>query len=92
MTSISTEDLSCVAIIVGPHAPDLEQYAAEQLGAYLNQLFGITTQPSTEIPPNANLLFFVGTADSIPLVKEAMAGQLHSSMTAQTIVLRRTQC
>jgi len=57
-----------VAVQVGPKAPNLEQYAAEELCGYLKKLYGIQTRPDEDNSADAEMVFLVGSPKSNPAV------------------------
>src|SRR6266516_8094361 len=58
-----------VAVIVGNNAPELENFAASELCGYLDKLFGVRVQPTTNLPGSADAIFLLGSPASNPLIK-----------------------
>jgi len=58
-----------VAVIVGNNAPELENFAASELCRYLDKLFGVRVQPTTDPPGSADAIFLLGSPASNPLIK-----------------------
>ncbi|MGI8964575.1 MAG: alpha-glucuronidase family glycosyl hydrolase [Limisphaerales bacterium] len=57
-----------VTVVMGPNAPELEQFAARELCGYLEKLFGIQVKPTTTIPSAANEIFLIGNPETNPLI------------------------
>lgn len=58
-----------VAVIVGNNAPELEKFAASELSGYLEKLFGIEAQPTTDPAGTVDAIFLIGSPASNPLIK-----------------------
>jgi hypothetical protein len=58
-----------VAVIVGNNAPELEKFAASELSGYLEKLFGIEAQPTTDPAVAVDAIFLIGSPASNPLIK-----------------------
>ena len=59
-----------VAVVTGPNAPELDRFAASELCAYLEKLFGLHVQPTTWIPAATRHVFLVGNPTTNPLVEK----------------------
>jgi len=77
-----------VAVVVGPSAPPLECFAAEELCGYLEKLFGLQARPTTSAAAAADLLFIVGSPETNPAVKRAPARRPFPKVSDLGIVLR----
>jgi hypothetical protein len=73
-----------VAVVTGPAAPELDRFAASELCAYLEKLFGVRVQPTTSIPPTARDVFLIGNPTTNPHLKD----QSFPEVSDQGIVLR----
>jgi hypothetical protein len=80
-----------VAVVVGRAAPELERYAASELCGYLEKLFAIQTQTTTNIRASAEELFLIGSPATNAAVKQATVRQPFPKVSDQGIVLRRTE-
>jgi len=80
-----------VTVNVGSSAPELERFAATELCGYLDRLFGIQTRPSTSVPGNSQGLFLIGSPETNPTIKQAMARNPFPKVSDQGIVLQREQ-
>ena len=47
---------SQVAVVIGPQADELERQAAQELCRYLDKLFGVKVQPTTELPQSGETI------------------------------------
>jgi hypothetical protein len=79
-----------VGIVVGPDAPKLEQFAADEVAARFKQLFHAEATVIGKIPTGVDHLILVGSPATNPSVKEAMGdrwpkltGQGHIVQTAK---------
>ena len=88
---MANENVSRPGVVIGPQAPELERYAADQLCAYLAKLFKVQVQPTTKIPSEADVLFLIGNRDSNPLVKQATSTPAFPKLSDQGIILRRAR-
>ena len=57
-----------VAVVTGPEAPELDRFAASELCAYLEKLFGLRVHPTTSIPATARDVFLIGNPATNPLL------------------------
>ena len=80
-----------VGVVVGTSAPQLEQYAADQLCYYLNKLFRIRTRPTAIIPTASEALFIIGSPTTNDAIKLATAQRSFPEVNDQGIVLRRAE-
>lgn len=77
-----------VHVVIGPDAPRLEKFAAKELGAQVQQLFGAQVNVSTQLPAEAaDYLILVGSPQTNPSVK-AFAGANWPKLTDQGHLLR----
>src|SRR5262245_37496629 len=77
-----------LAVIIGPAASELEQYAADQLCAYLAKLYGIKARPVTSAPL-ADVAMLVGSPESNPLIARALGKTSWPKVSDQGLVLKR---
>ncbi len=82
---------SDVAVVVGSKADKLERHAADELCGYLNKLYGIKTQPSTEVPESAETMLLLGSPQTNPAVAKALGRNGWPKISDQGIVLRRAE-
>jgi Glycosyl hydrolase family 67 N-terminus len=80
-----------VSVIVGAAAPELEQFAASELCAYLEKLFGIRTQPTHSLSTSAKTFILVGGPETNGAIAQAAARKPFPNVTDQGIVLQRTR-
>ena len=66
------DDRPQIGVVIGPDAPQLEQFAADQLCDYLGRLFNIQVQPTSSLPASAGTGLLVGTPETNPAVAEAL--------------------
>ncbi|HYV27171.1 MAG TPA: hypothetical protein VFA77_06535, partial [Candidatus Eisenbacteria bacterium] len=76
-----------IAVVAGPNAPELEQFAARELCTYLEKLFGIETTPSKVVPSLATDIFLIGNPETNPLV----ARKDFPRVSDQGVVLKRVK-
>ena len=69
----SSAQTARVGVVIGSDAPELERYAAAQLCAYLDLLFGIDARPTSQTPTDAEALFLVGSLATHPLAAQTAA-------------------
>lgn len=86
---VAAEETRQVSVVVGPGAEDLESFAAGELCGYLQQLFGIDTQPETAAPKSADTILLVGSPDTNPALAAALGDDAWPELTEQGIVLKR---
>ena len=87
-----TSNNTRVAAIVSENAPELERFAAEQLCAYLEKLFGIQTRPASNVSAEAEVLFLVGSLNIDVTGQETTEGSPFPPISEQGFILRRIQC
>ncbi len=80
-----------VCVVIGEAAPELERFAAEELCAYLQKLFGVRAGPTTTVSPGAQALVLIGSPGTNPVVKRATAQKPFPPVSDQGLVLRRLQ-
>jgi hypothetical protein len=80
-----------VAVVVGSKVDKLERYAADELCGYLNKLYGIKTQPRTEVPESAETMFLLGSPQTNPAVAKALGEDGWPKLSDQGIVVKRAQ-
>jgi len=78
-------------VVIGPHSPPLERFAAGELCTYLRKLFGVQVSPSQQASPGTEVVFFIGSPKTNPAVARALAGNPFPSVSDQGIVLRRVK-
>jgi hypothetical protein len=78
-----------VAVVVGQDAPQLERFAADEVCRYLDLLFGLGCQPTTSAPSECEALILVGSPDTTPPIRQAVADAPFPSLTDQGILLGR---
>jgi hypothetical protein len=61
-----------LTIVVGPQAPPLERFAAQELASQARELFGAESLIATEIPANKDALVLIGSPTTNPAVEQAM--------------------
>ncbi len=76
-----------VAVVVGPDAPKLERFAADELAAQFKQLFDAKVTVSDKIPVGVDHLVLVGSPRTNPAVGKAV-GDKWPKLTDQGHVLR----
>ncbi len=80
-----------VCVVIGSEADPLERYAADELCGYFDQLFGIKTQPVTEIPESSKAVLLVGNPKSNSLVAKALSKKEWPKLSDQGLFLKRTE-
>jgi len=80
-----------VDVVLGPAAPELERFAADELCEYLVKLFGIHSFPKRNLSPDGTTVFLIGRPETNPKVKQALTKSPFPQVTDQGIVLRRTE-
>ncbi len=60
----SAATIGSIEVVVGAQAPQLEQYAGQQLGDYLQKLFQATVRVSTVSSGKSEVLFLVGNPEN----------------------------
>ncbi len=83
------DDGNNLGIVVGPDAPRLEQFAADQLGDYLGKLFGLEVRPTSGLPASTGIGLLVGTPETNPAVAKALGVGGWPKLSDQGIVLKR---
>ena len=77
-----------LGVVLGPDAPKLEQFAADQLCDYLGTLFDMQVQPTSSLSTTAGIGLLVGTPETNPAVAEALGVSGWPKISAQGIVLK----
>lgn len=80
-----------VAVVVGSKVGKLERYAADELCGYLNKLYGIKTQPTTEVPDSAETMLLLGSPQTNPAVAKALGQDGWPKVSDQGIVLKQVK-
>ena len=75
--------------MIGPDAPELERFAASELGRYLQECFGAEVSVGHEAVDSAEVLFLVGSPATNPAVRRATARRAFPNVSDQGLVLRR---
>ena len=75
--------------MIGPDAPELEQFAASELERYLRECFGAKVSIGDEAGESADVLFLVGSPATNPAVEHATARREFPEVSDQGVVLRR---
>ena len=83
-TSLSAPMSQSIAVVIGPNAPEMDRFAANELCGYLEKLFGIHVAPVTTISDSAKNLFLIGNPETNRLIE---TNAFHN-LTDQTIVLK----
>ena len=78
---------SSVEVVLGPNAPRLEQFAAEELKGYLQRLFQADVRLSNRRTGDAKHVILLGSPATNPAVRSAMGAQW-PKLTDQGFVLR----
>ena len=73
-----------IAVVTGPNAPELEQYAASELCAYLGKLFNLEVKTTASLPGTGRECFLIGNPATNPLIKK----EKFPTVTDQGIVLK----
>ncbi len=76
-------------VVIGPNAPEMEQFAASELGRYLRECFDAEVSVGRETVDSADVLFLVGSPSTNPAVRRATARRAFPQVSDQGIVLRR---
>ena len=77
-----------MAVVTGPAALDLERFAAQELCAYLDKLFGVKVRPSTEPDAAADILFLLGNRATNPTIATLATSDEFKGLTDQGFILR----
>ena len=85
------EDPKQAAVVIGPQAPELERYAAEELCGYLKKLYGIQTQPTDAASPDVDMLFLIGSPKSNPAVGAAVGAERWPVLSDQGLMIKPVQ-
>ena len=89
LTTLVRAEAQRVAVVVGAQAPDLERYTGQQLCHYLNRLYNIHVQPTTERDSAAAIHLLVGSPLTNPCITQAVKSW--PQVSDQGIVLKRSQ-
>src|SRR5579883_1743467 len=57
-----------IAVVIGKDAPPLDRFAASQLCAYLDKLFGVKAQPLATPIPHVDVVFLIGSPATNPRI------------------------
>ena len=76
-------------IVIDPDAPEMEQFAASELGRYLQECFGAEVSIGREAVDSAEVLFLVGSPATNPAVRRATTRRAFPEVSDQGLVLRR---
>ena len=87
----NTNNNTRIAVIVSENVPELEHFAAEQLCAYLEKLFGVQTHPTSNVSMEAEALFLIGSPDTDVAIQYTMEGNTFPSVSEGGFILRRVQ-
>jgi hypothetical protein len=80
-----------VAMGLGAQPTDLERFAAEELGRYVEKLFRVKVERDVSDLPSADAWLLIGTPDTNPLVARAMGSTAWPAVSDQGIVLKRVE-
>ena len=80
-----------VDVLISQDSSKLEQYAAKQLCHYLQERFGVTTNPSHQSRVDSQLALIVGGPTSNPAAVRALDGAAWPKISDQGIVLKPVQ-
>jgi hypothetical protein len=58
-----------VSVVIGKNAPQLEKFAASELCKYLEKLFDVKTQPTSEVDVKSKATFLIGSPATNPTIK-----------------------
>ena len=77
------------SVLIGPDAPPLERFAADELCSYLKKLYKIDIQPITKPNEATGTTFIVGAPSTNPAVAESLVTDSWPEVSDQGIVLKR---
>ncbi len=66
LPSCTQSPSSPVSVVVGPSAPELEQFAASELCGYLEQLFDVRVRPVSEPSASTEAVLLLGSPETNP--------------------------
>ena len=89
LETFATAERQQVAVVVGTHAPDLERYASNQLCHYLDKLYNIQVQTTTEPTQSAEIYLLVGSPITNPTVAHTVKNW--PQVSDQAIILKRAK-
>src|SRR5262245_28626787 len=58
-----------VSVVIGKNAPQLEKFAASELCNYLEKLFDVKTQPTSDVEAKSEATFLIGSPATNPTIK-----------------------
>jgi len=58
-----------VSVVIGKNAPQLEKFAASELCNYLEKLFDVKTQPTSDVEGKSEAIFLIGSPATNPAIK-----------------------
>lgn len=76
-------------VVIGRDAPELEQFAALELGRYLQECFGAEVSIGDDAAGPGDVLFLVGSPATNPAVGRATVRRAFPKVSDQGLVLRR---
>ncbi len=79
-----------VTVVVGPEAPRLERFAAQELAGQFKQLFDARVEVTDGAPGGDGQLIFLGSPQTNPAIKATTAG-VWPKLSDQGLVLRSVQ-
>ena len=88
LPSCTQSPSSPVSVVVGPSAPELEQFAASELCGYLEQLFDVRVRPVSEPSASTEAVLLLGSPETNPLLAQALPAGSFPELTDQGLVLR----
>jgi hypothetical protein len=91
LTAIPAVATEPVSVVVGPKAPELEQFAGRELCGYLQKLYGIHAKPAESVASDADVAILIGSPETNPLVAQAVGSEGWPEVTDQGIVLKRAK-
>ena len=77
------------SVLIGPDAPPLERFAADELCGYLKKLYKIDIQPTTVPNEATGTTFIIGTPSTNPAVAELLGPDGWPKVSDQGVILKR---
>jgi hypothetical protein len=90
LTTVGLAEDRQAVIVVGPAAPELERFAAQEMAGQLKRLFDASVQVRTEVPEQSENLVVLGSPATNPAVAWA-AGEGWPKLTDQGHLLRSVE-
>ena len=87
-TSTRDEPIRC-SIVLGPEAPELEVFAAHELGRYLRELYGIQPELVRALGTGSRLSILLGSPQTNPAFQRISGHHTWPRVSDQGIVLKR---